>query len=59
MEFMTFEDLTGIYETTFFPESYRRNGPLLNRRQPFWIQGKVESDHGGIMLNAEKVESLA
>lgn len=58
MEFMTFEDLTGIYETTFFPASYRRNGPLLNRREPFWILGRVEEDHGGIALNVDKVEAL-
>jgi error-prone DNA polymerase len=58
MEFMTFEDLTGIYETTFFPASYRKNGPLLNRREPFWILGRVEDDHGGIALNVEKVEVI-
>jgi error-prone DNA polymerase len=58
MEFMTFEDLTGTYETTFFPDSYRRNGPLLNRREPFWIRGKVENDHGGIMLMVEEVERV-
>ncbi|HKY62242.1 MAG TPA: DNA polymerase III subunit alpha [bacterium] len=58
MEFMTFEDLTGIYETTFFPASYRRNGPLLNRREPFWVLGRVEDDHGGIALNVDKVEAL-
>src|SRR6185503_8192252 len=39
MEFMTFEDLTGLYETTFFPESYRKNAPFLNTRRPFWISG--------------------
>jgi len=59
MEFMTFEDLTGTYETTFFPDSYRRNGPLLNRREPFWIRGKVENDHGGIMLMVKEVERVS
>lgn len=58
MEFMTFEDLTGIYETTFFPKAYRQSGPLLNRHQPFWLLGKVEGDHGGISLNVETVVPL-
>lgn len=58
MEFMTFEDLTGLYETTFFPEAYKRNGPKLNQRQPFWLHGRVEEDHGGITLTVETVEAV-
>jgi len=55
MEFMTFEDLTAIYETTFFPRSYALNGPLLNQREPFWLMGKVEDDHGAVTLNVERL----
>jgi len=55
MEFMTFEDLTGIYETTFFPRSYRENGPLLNHHEAFWLRGRLEDDHGSVTLNVERV----
>ena len=27
MEFATFEDLTGLYDATFFPETFRRLWP--------------------------------
>jgi error-prone DNA polymerase len=59
MEFMTFEDSSALYETTFFPRSYRENGPLLNQREPFWLMGKVEEDHGAVMLNVEKVRPFS
>lgn len=56
MEFMTFEDLTGIYETVFFPQSYRQNGLLLNVHEPFWLWGKIADDHGAVTLHVERVE---
>jgi DNA polymerase-3 subunit alpha/error-prone DNA polymerase len=58
MEFMSFEDETGIYETTFFPQSFRRNAPRLNARQPFLLTGEVADELGAISLNVELVRPI-
>jgi error-prone DNA polymerase len=58
MEFVTFEDLTGIYETTFFPGAYRRYYQLLEGGRPFLLQGRVEEEFGAFTLNVARVERL-
>lgn len=58
MEFMSFEDETAIYETTFFPDSFRRNAPRLNARQPFLLTGKVADELGAISLNVEQIRPV-
>jgi error-prone DNA polymerase len=58
MEFVTFEDLTGIYETTFFPGAYRNYYQMLEGGRPFLLRGRVEEDFGTFMLNVERVERL-
>jgi len=58
MEFLTFEDETGIVETTFFPAAYRRFCHLLDRERPYLLTGRVEEDWGAATLNVEKVERL-
>ena len=58
MEFLTFEDDTGLIETTFFPEAYRRFCTLLDRNRPFLLQGKVEEDFGAITMAVNRVEPL-
>jgi DNA polymerase-3 subunit alpha/error-prone DNA polymerase len=55
MEFLTFEDETGIVETTFFPETYRRFGHLLDGRKPYVLKGRVEQDWGAVTLTVEAV----
>ena len=44
MEFLTFEDETGLVETTFFPEAYSRFCAVLDRSRPFVLKGKVDED---------------
>ena len=46
MEFLTFEDETGLVETTFFPQAYRRFCHLLDPERPFVLSGTVEQDWG-------------
>jgi DNA polymerase-3 subunit alpha/error-prone DNA polymerase len=58
MEFLTFEDETGVAETTFFPEVYRRFCHMIDRKQPYLLTGKVEKDWGATTLTVEKVEQL-
>ncbi|HOV63740.1 MAG TPA: DNA polymerase III subunit alpha, partial [Spirochaetia bacterium] len=58
MEFVSFEDESAIFETVFFPESYKRFGPLLDERVPFIIKGLVDDDHGAISIHIDTMEKL-
>ena len=58
MEFLTFEDETGIVETTFFPEPYRRFCHMLNRNRPYLLEGKVEANWGVATLTVNRVRGI-
>jgi DNA polymerase-3 subunit alpha/error-prone DNA polymerase len=58
MEFLTFEDETGLVEATFFPDTYRRFCHLLDREQPYLLAGKVEEDWGAVTLTVDQVTAL-
>jgi DNA polymerase-3 subunit alpha/error-prone DNA polymerase len=58
MEFLTFEDETGIVETTFFPQAYRRFCHIIDRQRPYLLTGKVEEDWGALTLTVEKAERV-
>lgn len=55
MEFLTFEDETGLIETTFFPAVYRAHAHELSSGKPYLLKGLVEADYGAITLTVEKV----
>jgi len=55
MEFLTFEDETGIVETTFFPGAYRRFCHMIERNRPYLLHGKVESNWGAATLSVDRV----
>ena len=59
MEFLTFEDETGLVETTFFPRAYRRFCYMLDRGRPFILTGKVEEDFGALTMSVDKVDTIA
>ncbi|PQP34164.1 DNA polymerase III subunit alpha, partial [Desulfobacteraceae bacterium SEEP-SAG9] len=59
MEFLTFEDETGIVETVFFPKTYHRFCHMIDRGRPYRLTGKVEEDWGAITLTVEKVEAIS
>ncbi len=44
MKFVTFEDETGIVETTFFPRAYHRFCHLLEPGRPYMLSGRVEKN---------------
>ncbi len=46
MEFVSFEDHSGIYDATFFPQAYARFCRKLTRRRPYVLKGKVEEEFG-------------
>jgi DNA polymerase-3 subunit alpha/error-prone DNA polymerase len=58
MEFLTFEDETGLVETTFFPETYRRFCHLLDRERPYLLSGRVEEDWGAVTLTVTQMAGL-
>jgi DNA polymerase-3 subunit alpha/error-prone DNA polymerase len=58
MEFLTFEDETGIVETTFFPEAYRRFCHLVDRGRPYLLAGEVEQDFGALTLTVHHAQRL-
>jgi len=59
MEFLTFEDETGVVETTFFPRAYRAFCHILDWNRPFVLWGKVEQDFGAVTLTVDRAERLS
>ncbi len=59
MEFLTFEDETGLIETTFFPGTYRRYAHLLGSSRAYILHGIVEQDYGAITLTVEQLRPAA
>jgi len=55
MEFVSFEDTTALYETTFFPRAFDRFSTLLTPTKPFILRGRVEEDFGAVSLTVEEV----
>lgn len=58
MEFLTFEDETGLVETTFFPRVYRCYAAVLHSGRGYMLQGVVEEEYGAITLTVEGVTVL-
>jgi DNA polymerase III alpha subunit len=58
MEFVTFEDTSAIYETTFFPDVYRRLWRKIIPNRPFIIHGRVEEELGTVTVNVSGLEYL-
>jgi DNA polymerase-3 subunit alpha/error-prone DNA polymerase len=58
MEFLTFEDETGIVETTFFPRAYDRFCHLIDHGRPYLLKGKVEQNWGAVTLTVDTARPL-
>ncbi len=58
MEFVSFEDTTALYETTFFPDAYRRFARLLQATRPYVLEAGVEEQHGAVSLTVEGARVL-
>lgn len=58
MEFMSFEDTTAIYETTFFPKAYEKYCRLFTHLTPYILTGRVDEDFGAVTLTVEHVEKV-
>jgi error-prone DNA polymerase len=58
MEFISFEDETAIFETTFFPKAYQRFCQILDMNRGYLLTGRVEEQHGTVSLNVADVRRL-
>ncbi|MBM3789031.1 MAG: DNA polymerase III subunit alpha [Acidobacteria bacterium] len=58
MEFISFEDTSALYETTFFPQTYAKFCHILNRSRPYVLTGRVEEDFGAVTLTVDDVRLL-
>lgn len=58
MQFLSFEDETGLMEATFFPRVYRRYAALLATGSALVLLGRVEEDYGAVTLTVESVQGL-
>ena len=58
MEFVSFEDETAIFETTFFPKAYRYFCQILDMNRAYLLTGRVEEQHGTVSLNVADVRRL-
>ncbi|HEX3019559.1 MAG TPA: DNA polymerase III subunit alpha, partial [Chitinispirillaceae bacterium] len=56
MEFVTFEDETGLIETVFFPQIYARYASILQYHTAFLVTGLVTEEFGVATLEVEKLE---
>src|SRR2546428_13826765 len=58
MEFISFEDTTAIYETTFFPRAYERFCGMLTTARPYVLKGRVEEEFGAVAMTVEEADFL-
>jgi error-prone DNA polymerase len=58
MEFISFEDTTAIYETTFFPRAYERFCGMLAAARPFVLKGTIEEEFGAVAMTVEEASWL-
>ena len=58
MEFLTFEDETGLVETVFFPKAYHRFCSIMDKTRPFILTGKVEEEFGAHTLTVWEVKPV-
>jgi error-prone DNA polymerase len=58
MEFISFEDTTALYETTFFPKAYSQFVHMLSKTRPYILKGIVEENFGAVTLTVDQVTFL-
>jgi error-prone DNA polymerase len=58
MEFISFEDETAIFETTFFPKAYQRFCQSLDMNRAYLLTGRVEEKYGTVSVNVEHIRRL-
>ncbi len=55
MKFISFEDETAIFESVFFPESYKKFALMLSYQRPYILTGTVDSEFDTVIFNAADI----
>jgi len=58
MEFVSFEDETAIFETTFFPKAYQRFCQILDMNRAYLLTGTVQEQYDTVSINVEDIQRL-
>jgi len=58
MQFITFEDETGLCETVLFPQAYNKYIRFLMMQEPFYVTGKVMQEFGAVTVEIRGVEPV-
>ncbi|MGA7877320.1 MAG: OB-fold nucleic acid binding domain-containing protein, partial [Desulfoferrobacter sp.] len=58
MEFVSFEDRTAIYETVFFPETFKRFCQDLDTNRAYLLHGRVESEFDTVSLAVDRLRRI-
>jgi error-prone DNA polymerase len=58
MAFISFEDTTALYETIFFPDTFRKYCSRFTPVRPYLLKGVVEDDLGAISLHVQEMGFL-
>ena len=58
MQFLTFEDETGLVEATFFPDAFRKFHMMLDWGHPYILRGLVEENYGAATLTVDEVRRV-
>ena len=58
MQFLSFEDETGLFETVFFPKTYARFSHMLDCARPYLLTGRVRQDMKAVCLEVERIARL-
>ena len=58
MQFLSFEDTTAIYETTFFPKTYQKFCHMITKTKPYILKGYVDEDYSAVTLNVMEVDII-
>lgn len=56
MEFVTFEDETGLIETVFFPEIHKKSASMLEYHSAFVVSGRVTEEFGVAVLEVSNLQ---
>ncbi len=59
MEFVSFEDLSGLYDATIFPDMYRRTCHLLGTNRAYIIEGRVEAHFAAVTLTVTAIRKAS
>ncbi len=55
MQFVTFEDETGLAETVLFPEAYQRFVHVLGWKEAFVVSGTVAWEYGAVSVEVDDI----